>query len=93
MLSDLKNEYDYIFLDCPPVEIVTDPDIINPNADMTIFVIRAGLLERVMLKEVDKYYTTKKYNNMSLLLNGTEGSGRYGYKYGYKYGYSKDDEE
>ena len=87
MLEELKKEYEYIFLDCPPVEIVTDPDIIAPLADMTIFVIRAGLLERSMLPQIDKYYTDKKYNNISLLLNGTEGSGRYGYKYGYRYGY------
>ncbi len=87
MLEELKKEYDYIFLDCPPVEIVTDPDIIAPLADMTIFVIRAGLLERNMLPQIDKYYTDRKYNNISLLLNGTEGSGRYGYKYGYRYGY------
>ena len=87
MLAELKGEYEYIFLDCPPVEIVTDADIIAPLADMTIFVVRAGLLERNMLPQIDKYYTDRKYNNISLLLNGTEGSGRYGYKYGYRYGY------
>lgn len=87
MLEDMKKDYDYIFLDCPPVEIVTDPDIIAPLADMTIFIVRAGLLERNMLPQIDKYYTERKYNNISLLLNGTEGSGRYGYKYGYRYGY------
>ena len=87
MLEDMKKDYDYIFLDCPPVEIVTDPDIISPLADMTIFIVRAGLLERTMLPQIDKYYTDHKYNNISLLLNGTEGSGRYGYKYGYRYGY------
>ena len=88
LIDSLKKEYEYIFLDCPPVEIVTDADIINPVADMTIFVVRAGLLERVMLSQIDKYYLSHKYKNMSLLLNGTESAGRYGYKYGYKYGYS-----
>lgn len=34
------------------------------------------------------FYTEKKYKNMSLILNGTEGTGgRYGYRYGYHYGY------
>jgi len=87
MLEEMRPEYDYIFLDCPPVEIVTDADIIGSNVDMTIFVVRAGLLERSMLPEIDRYYKTQKYKNMALLLNGTDGSGRYGYKYGYKYGY------
>ncbi|MBQ3722356.1 MAG: polysaccharide biosynthesis tyrosine autokinase [Bacteroidales bacterium] len=88
LLTELRDSYDYIFLDCPPIEIVTDADLIAPLADITLFVVRAGLLERSMLGQVEKYYTSKKYNNMALLLNGTESAGRYGYKYGYKYGYA-----
>ena len=88
LISDLREEYDYIFIDCPPVEIVADATIINKLADMTLFIVRAGLLDRRMLPEIEKFYTDKKYKNMSLILNGTSaGSGRYGYKYDYKYGY------
>ena len=88
LLNELRDSYDYIVLDCPPIEIVTDADLIAPLADITVFVVRAGLLERSMLPQIEKYYTSKKYNNMALLLNGTESAGRYGYKYGYKYGYA-----
>ena len=88
LMVDLRKEYDYIFIDCPPVEIVADAAIISKLADMTLFIVRAGLLDRSMLPEIEKFYTDKKYKNMSLILNGTDGgSGRYGYKYGYKYGY------
>ena len=87
LINTLRGEYDYIFLDCPPVEIVTDADIINRLVDLTIFVARAGLLERSMLAEIDRYYNSKKYVNLAVLLNGTDGGGHYGYKYGYKYGY------
>ncbi|MFS2832851.1 GumC family protein [Bacteroides uniformis] len=88
LVSDLRKEYDYIFIDCPPVEIVADAAIINKLADMTLFIVRAELLDRSMLSEIEKFYTDKKYKNMSIILNGTDGgSGRYGYKYGYKYGY------
>ena len=87
LLNELRNEYDYVLLDCPPIEIVTDSDLIAPNADMTAFIVRAGLLERSMLPQIDKYYKAKKYNGMAILLNGTDSTGRYGYKYGYKYGY------
>ena len=72
-----------------PIEIVTDSDLIAPHADITVFIVRAGLLERSMLPQVDKYYQAKRYNGMAILLNGTDGKGGYGYhKYGYhKYGY------
>lgn len=87
LIEALRSDYDYIILDCPPVEIVTDADLIKRLADSTIFIVRAGLLERTMLPVIDKYYTDQKYHNMALLLNGTDGGGRYGYRYGYKYGY------
>ena len=89
LINELRNEYDYIVMDCPPIEIVTDSDLIAPLADITVFIVRAGLLERSMLGQVDKYYQEKKYNGMALLLNGTNSNGRFGYKNGYKYGYGR----
>lgn len=89
MLDDFRTQYDYIFIDCPPVEMVADAAIVNKLTDMTLFIIRAGLLDRRMLPEIEKFYTEHKYKNLSLILNGTNSAyGRYGYhKYGYSYGY------
>ncbi len=88
MLEILKAEYDYIFLDCPPVEIVTDADVIRKWADMTLFVVRANLFEKSLLTDLEKYYTDNHFNRLTIVLNGTEAIGRYGYKYGYyKNGY------
>ena len=87
-IDTVREQYDYVLIDCPPVELVADTQIIEKLADRTVFVVRAGLLERSMLAELEKIYEEKKYKNMSLILNGTEGSGgRYGYCYGYRYGY------
>ena len=93
MLDELRQHYDYIFVDCPPVEIVADATIISREADVTLFVVRAGLLERSMLPELQKNYDEKKYNNMAMILNGTDAEHHYGYRrygYGYgRYGYGK----
>ncbi|MBR6842728.1 MAG: polysaccharide biosynthesis tyrosine autokinase [Prevotella sp.] len=93
MIDELRQHYDYIFVDCPPVEIVADATIISREADVTIFVVRAGLLERSMLPELQKNYDEKKYKNMAILLNGTDAEHHYGYhRYGYgygRYGYGK----
>lgn len=89
LLADFRTRYDYILIDCPPIELVADTHIIEKYADRTIFVVRAGLLERSMLPELETLYTEHKFKNMAVLLNGTEGNGsyRYGYRYGYHYGY------
>lgn len=85
LLVELRQEYDYIFIDCPPVEIVADAYIIEKLVDKVIFVIRAGLIDRDMLPVVDAFYNNKKLNNMTLILNGTSSiHGNHGYGYDYK---------
>ena len=89
LIEALRPEYDYIFIDCPPVDIVADTQIIEKLADRTIFVVRSGLLDRSMLSELENMYTGKRFKNLSMILNGTESTGgRYGYRYGYHYGYA-----
>lgn len=69
-----KENYDYVMLDCPPVEIVTDASIINQFVDITLFVVRVGLLDRRMLAQLDRYYAEQKYRNLAVILNGTMAS-------------------
>lgn len=88
LIDEMKELYDYIIIDCPPIEVVADAQIIDQVADRTIFVVRAGLLERSMLNELNRLHDEKKYHNMAVILNGTRNDrGRYGYSHTYKYGY------
>ncbi len=95
LLDDLRQEYDYIFIDCSPVEIVADAAIINPYADVTLFIIRAQLFDRKALADVGQWFADDKYKRLSVILNGTTddytnyGYHRYGYRYGYHYGSEK----
>lgn len=90
LITDMREQYDFIILDCPPVEIVTDAKVINRLVDMTIFIIRAGLLEKDELPTIQEYYDDKRYRNMAILLNATDVRSGYGYhRYGYHYGYGR----
>lgn len=91
LLSELRKEYDYVLIDCSPVEIVADVSIVNPYVDMTLFIIRAQLFDRKALPDIGQWFADNKYKRLSLILNGMTddyaGSGyyRYGYRYGYHY--------
>ncbi len=94
MLDELSSKFDYIFIDCPPVDIVADTAIIAKHADITVFVMRAGLFDKRALPDVEAMYSDGNYNRMAVILNGVEpghrgyGYGHYGYGYGYgHYGY------
>jgi len=89
LVDELRKHYDYVFIDCPPVEIVADSSIIGNLADNTIFVVRAGLYRLDMLPVIDEFYKSGKYPRMSVILNGTKDpTSRYARRYGtYAYGY------
>lgn len=88
MVEQLRQEYDVIFIDNAPIQMIADGRIFSTVCTNTIFVIRAGLFERGLLSELENVYRSKEYKSMSLLLNGTAVGGSYG-SYGSYYGGKK----
>lgn len=99
MIAKMRGEYDYIFIDCPPIDVVADASIISEVVDMTVFVMRASLMDKRVLPRVEELYQSKKYNHMTMILNCVDihykkyGYGRAGYGYGYGYGYGEGSDE
>lgn len=89
LIAELREKYDYVLLDCPPMGIVADTAISARVADLTIFIVRAGRFEKNLLPELEDIYSENKLPHMSVILNGIDmkRSG-YGYRYGYGYGYT-----
>lgn len=88
LIDELRKEFDLLFIDCPPTDMVADTSIITPMADLTIFVMRSGVLDRRLVPTIQGFYTDKKFNNMTILLNGIPSKVN---GYGYGYGHGKED--
>lgn len=91
LMDTLTGMYDYVIIDCPPAEIVADAAIISSHADLTVYVIRAGMTDKSVLSDVQKLNDSGRYTRMAVVLNGIDvygsGKGRYGYGKGtYTYG-------
>ena len=90
LIAALKENYDFIVIDSPPVAVVTDAVLISRLCDTTLFVLRHRYTSRNVLDLVEDLSKSKTISNMALLLNDFKkprGYG-YGYNYGYGYGYS-----
>ena len=82
LLDAVRDKYDVIMVDCPPVNVVVDTQLLNRYADATLFVVRAGLLDRKAIPDLTTLYNEKKLRRMSILLNGTEAAHSSYYTYG-----------
>lgn len=94
LIQILRNQYDYIIVDGVPIGVVADAAIVDRISDLTLFMIRAGRMDRRQLPDIERIYREKKINNVAVVLNGLKlgssgyGYGTYGYGgYGYGYGY------
>lgn len=92
LFSDLRDTFDYVIVDSPPLLAVTDGAILAANADGALVAVRAGKTKRDqlahavgMLRDVDA-----KLLGATLTMIGTHGNGSYSYNYNY-YGGSYDE--
>lgn len=102
LITSLREQYDYIVIDTPPINIVSDALLIAPRTDGLILVIRDGFTPHDSIKRAIDAAEFANINILGAIMNGAnpKSSHRYtyrrysyGYKYsryGYGYGYGKD---
>lgn len=83
--NELKEMYDYIIIDTPPLMWVTDALLLMKHVDTAIYVIRQDVTNKRIFEAVIKDLEERKYN-VSLIVNGINYHGAYGYRYSYGYG-------
>jgi capsular exopolysaccharide synthesis family protein len=105
LVKQLRGLYDYILIDGVPVQMLSEPLIVNRVVDCNLFVLRSGQLDRRILPQLDELNENRHLTNMAIVFNGPEvkrrrgwGFGTYGYGYGYGYGnayndYNEDDKK
>ena len=84
LMAELRERYDYIFIDSAPVGMVSDTFTLDRLADATIYVVRADYTTRTDLRFVDEIYADKRLKKLSIVVNGTATKRGYGYGYGEK---------
>jgi capsular exopolysaccharide synthesis family protein len=73
MLTKLKNQFEYIVIDAPPILPLADMHIFAEMADTLVLVVRAGLTPRVVVEKAVR--TIGAASNACIILNGLEAAG------------------
>jgi capsular exopolysaccharide synthesis family protein len=82
----LKEHYDYVLLDTPPVGLVSDTLSIGRVAEMCLFVCRADYTPRANFDLINSLRADNKLPKINIVLNALDMRKK---KYGYYYGYGK----
>ncbi|WP_264531363.1 polysaccharide biosynthesis tyrosine autokinase [Flavobacterium sp. N502540] len=86
MILELKQKYDYIILDTPPVGLVSDALELAQFADVTLYIVRQNYTKKDMITLLNTRVKRGELSNASIVLNGYENKAKYGAAYGYGYG-------
>ncbi|MDU1314090.1 MAG: CpsD/CapB family tyrosine-protein kinase [Clostridium septicum] len=84
LLKELRENFDYIIIDTPPVQAVTDSQVLSTEADGTLLVIKAEKTKRDSVHNSINLLRKVNANIIGTVLNGVNNnSGNYHY-YGEK---------
>lgn len=88
LFDKLKEIYDYIIIDTPPLGLVTDAFLLMRHSDVNLYIVRQGVTNKNIFGSIIKDIESRDIK-VNIILNGIKQEGGYGYHYGsYKYGYS-----
>jgi len=90
MFALLKEMYDFIIIDTPPIGLVTDAFLLMKYADANMIIVRQNFTYKKVFTSIIRDMEQRKLPNLAILVNDIKlarNSYGYGYGYGYEYGY------
>ena len=100
MIETLRERYDMIVIDCPPLGSVIDAVLIAKNCDGTVLVVESDNISYKVVQNVKKQLDQSDCKILGVILNKVQagGKGYYGYYKGYygyydDYGYGNEDDK
>jgi tyrosine-protein kinase Etk/Wzc len=81
----VKESFDVVIIDAPPMLPVADTRVIAPHCDATLFVMRHNVTPKNALYRLGKDRSTSKLKNPFIIFNGVKNRGYFNKHYGYGY--------
>ncbi len=87
IIDELRESYDYIIIDAPPMGSVTDALILMKSADISLVVFRSEFSEKEYVHSLEEMIDSYKLSNVGLVLNDVKpkNMSQSFFKYSYTY--------
>ena len=86
LISQLKNEFDYVIIDSPAIGLVGDSLILGKYADMVLYIVRQRVTYKKQINIIQGLANERKFKRMDVIFNDIKSLPGYGYGYGYRHG-------
>jgi succinoglycan biosynthesis transport protein ExoP len=89
LLDELREQFDYVIVDTPPLLVVTDPCVVAPRVDGVLMTMRVTKNGRPIAERARDVLNSLGAKALGIIVNGVsmQGPNSYGYGGGYGYGY------
>ncbi|MCB2407986.1 GumC family protein [Hymenobacter lucidus] len=81
LLSELRQQYDYVLLDTPPVGYVAEFFVLVRHLDANIYVVRQNYTDRGLVSQINELYDEKKVKQLYMIINDMHFTTTYEYRY------------
>ncbi len=84
LINELKQKFDYLVIDTPPIGKVADAYSLAPFVDSTLFVVRYNFTKKEELNVINEVNKSKNLNPLMIVFNDVKLDKTGIYSYGYK---------
>ncbi|KAA9339262.1 polysaccharide biosynthesis tyrosine autokinase [Hymenobacter busanensis] len=91
LMERLRDEYDYVLLDTPPVGYVSEYFVLLRHLDANVYVVRQNYTDKALLSQIDELHREQKIKHVYIIINDVRFEKTYEYRHkqkAYAYGYS-----
>ncbi len=82
LITQLKEHYDFIVMDTPPIGLVTDGIMVMRKSDVSLFVFRANYSKKEFIQNLSRLIRINKLSHVAAVVNALPSNGKnYGYGY------------
>jgi len=87
LMDELREQFDYVLIDTPPLLVVTDPCVVAPRVDGVLMTMRVTKNGRPIAERARDILISLGAKPLGIIVNGVSMQGPTGYGYGQGYGY------